>query len=256
MSSPRRHRLSSYLAAAVVAVAIPASAEVITSAPELYLGAGGSDPLTTVVDINADGTNDFSFTHSTVAVDRGDDLKNDYNGKLTLDQATTTQMIAIVKDADGVQSASFNLPGYLGNYAETLAIGTVVGPASTLIDIDPLSGSGYDNRLLDSTNDGDGGAFSTGTAELPPLTFPLLNVAYVGFKLGDNYGYLEFTNVDNDTLEFFGTDFNAARLSGIAFETTPNTAIVVNAITVPEPTSLAVLGLGAVALLGRRRGAR
>lgn len=256
MSVPFRTvaRLGS-LALAIAATA--GHAAVVVSTPNLNLGnLGGTDApasKTTLVDVDGDATNDFSFTHSTDPVTTPDPVfpisKTDYNGKLTLDAATAGQILAVVKDADGTQTADFNAPAYLGNYAETLAVGSTVGPASALIG---LGDAAYDNRLLDSSGTNNGGAFSAATGELTP-SGPFDGVAYVGFKLGANYGYLEFTGIASDSFGLFGFDENSATLSGIAYETTPDTAITVEVIAAPEPASLVVLAGLATLALGRRR---
>ena len=253
----------SFLAAGALA-AVSARGAVVTSTPFINISSNSPPASTNAAvpfDVNGDGVNDFSFGYTNAPVAQpiagpGGNTKYDYNGKLTLDAATAGQFLAVVKDADGAQTTDFNAPAYLGNYAETLAVGTTVGPNSTFVD---LSSPSYDDRLLDSMGSGDGGAFSVATGELPTSTSIFgTNVAYVGFKLGSNFGYLEFTGIDDDTAAFFGDeDYNGdARISGIAFETTPNKSIVVRGITVaetPEPATLAATAGVAMVTIARRR---
>lgn len=237
---------------AVAVLASGAAAAVVTQPLSVPLnnGAGPGLPGTQVwpLDFNADSVNDFSFTHTTtpVALPKG----ADYNGTLTLDAATVSQFLQVVKDTDTLLPDAVTV-NPLGDYAELLGAGMVVGPGNTFISLSDLT---YDNRLLDSSGTGNGGALSVASGEMTPGADPV----YIGFAFGNianpNYGYIELSSVWNDDVDGFltgDTDVNDATLTGFAYETTPGVPILI--VQVPEPVGLLPLGLAA-ALVRRRRG--
>ncbi|RYD30340.1 MAG: PEP-CTERM sorting domain-containing protein [Verrucomicrobiaceae bacterium] len=193
---------------------------------------------TTLVDFNNDGVDDFSFTHSTNPVPTPSGIsKTDYNGVLTLDAASASLFLTVAKDY-----AQEN------NFAENLTVGATVGLGTqTYISLQPGGSPPWDNRLYDSSGEGNAGAFAGGEP------FATNGYGYIGFQFGDsanpNYGYMEFSGLGGNGIPDFG-NLNGATLSTISYETTPGASITV----VPEPSSLALLAGGAgVALLRRRR---
>lgn len=234
-------------------VVVPASASlmqaaVVTNTFNLYLAGptNETDPTsyTTLVDFDNDGVNDFSFTHSTNPVPTPTGIsKIDYNGVLTLDAASSSLFLTVAKDYTPEN-----------NFAENLAVGATVGLGTqTYISLQPGGNPPWDNRLYDSSGDGNNGAFGSDFNIQPG------GYGYIGFQFGDsanpNFGYMEFTGLGGFGMVGGGVipDFasiNGATLSRISYETTPGESITV----VPEPSSLALLSGGAgVALLRRRR---
>ena len=238
MLQPAARRLALFSASLGVAAlaATPVTGAVVTNPLNLDLtnsaNANAPDSKTTLVDFDADGIDDFSFTHSTNPVEFSGPYgpKTDYNGKLTLDAADTSLFLSVVKDRD-----SNAIPR---EYAENLGVGDYVGYDSGFIFMNPGGAYIYDNRLFDSSGDGNIGAF--GDDE----NFNANGNAYVGFMVGTFggatapiYGYLEFTNLVRTFP--FDDALNGATLVGVAYETTPGVPITIAPIVVPEPASIA-----------------
>jgi hypothetical protein len=242
----RRMALLSASAALVPVSASTMQAAVVTNTFNLSLNnslnTASPDSKTTLVDFDADGTDDFSFTHSTTPVETSGPIgaKTDYNGVLTLDAASTALFLTVAKDYDPLFPAN--------NYAENLEVGATVGiNTHTYISIPAVSGSTWDNRLYDASGDGNIGAFGDNENSNPNSR------GYIGFQFGDisnpNFGYLELAGIDG-LAGFPNFSVNGATLLSVSYETTPGVSITV----VPEPGSLALLAGGAgIALLRRRR---
>jgi hypothetical protein len=133
-----------------------------------------------------------------------------------------------------------------GTFPASLASGATIGPGQTYGNA--FNGN-VTNQLIDEDYDNNG-AFESYTGNFTPDNVAG-NVEYIGvkFRLNDNeFGDLHYG--------WIGIDFtNQADLTGVvtgyAYETTPDTAILAGAV--PEPSGLALLALGAAGLLIRRK---
>ena len=120
-------------------------------------------------------------------------------------------------------------------YVSKLTLGSTVGPSSTFVQ-EP----GYYTNIGIKYGSHSYGKFTSGTG-------------YIGFEFtaGDgnlHYGYVEFSTT-------LAASTNAAARGtltylGAYYQTTPNTAITISALPVPEPSSLAALAFGAAGVAG------
>ena len=131
----------------------------------------------------------------------------------------------------GADVVGYSVSGFF--YASRLMAGNTVGPSSTFSGAGPAN---YYATLASNFNSTDYGTFKGNVRGFAGFSFPDANDKLV-------YGYIELQTSKATGINFF---------SG-AYESTPNTAIVIPSTPTPEPTSLAGLAFGAAALLKRRR---
>lgn len=154
-----------------------------------------------------------------------------------------TKEFDIANNGDGVWmknhsgKAAFVSASTTPNTVEPL-VGTVVGPDLTYAP--PSSDSGAQVFLI--------------STKAPTATpFPDDgSTQYVGFRIDDgtgnyNYGAYSVTISPSGKSTLFTTT-----VGNIYYESTPNTAIDIAAVSVPEPSALAAVAVGAAALLRRR----
>ncbi len=181
------------------------------------------------VDFNSDGIADYQIEHGRSSA--GEDFVDLKQGSLA-GLASTNRFVLDVPS----------------NRIASLTGNTLVGPSSSLdSNFDGLTSSGGSVSLYDERKQGNGQAGPSGNFHPDNL---LGNPEYVGvrFKLGgagqDYYGWIavdftDFTDVSGVVTGFGYEDTGAAILTG-------------DTGSVPEPTGLAGLALGAAALLRRK----
>ena len=190
--------------------------------------------------------------------DANGDAVTDFQFNYRFPNSTGTTGVVWQANMNPVSTTGAAVVGYLGpfiNYASNMANGRTVGPVLTpgsngstptfRTAAQVTLGSQYRSGGVPSNY----GGFAAGTPNVGG-DGPGANLGFVGFRFGSGantrYGYLQVQTGPNGQ----GIQF----LQGF-FESTPNTAITIGGGggTVPEPTSLGALALGATAVLARRK---
>lgn len=166
-----------------------------------------------------------------------------------------------------VTATSFGTTDASGYFLANLAANTVQNGSLTLLLVSGFSGSVGTNldanndgvldstpwaNLLDSVGVNDGGAGDLNYSSV------VLGVSYDGLPFAPGGASRIPNGVDTDTVaDWMRNDFDLAGIPG--FTGTPivgeayNTPGAVNMAVVPEPATIAALGIGALALLRRRK---
>ena len=262
-------RLAAY-AAATSAVAVAAGA---TDAHAVIVGNTTVQPFgvngEVNIDFNGDGQIDFQIDHERVDLN-GTPLdylqidKNDVNGASNpldfdpLPGFTATTFPPGMTVPNNADNAKYVIPtGAATDYPAALTHGTLIGPASNLDWQETASFGGGGsairaNRLIDE----DAGQIDQvlgGLTTITPTNGPNFvglggEVRYLGVQMqlnGSptfNYGWIGI-RIDNEA------DATGA-VVGYAYETEPGRPIPAGVI--PEPSTIAIAGIGAAALVGRR----
>ncbi len=108
------------------------------------------------------------------------------------------------------------------------------------------------NNEIRTGTDTPTGPFTLGT-EFAFYWFPDLELTDTAFTAGDNYGIARYDGTDANSTSVNGTEFILIDgVDSFDVEVTGDSALA-NFTVIPEPSSTALLGLGGLALLARRR---
>ncbi len=180
-------------------------------------------------DVNSDGSQDFRFLVRNQASD------------------ATRNYAIVVAGANGSQIKPINVVGVTSSgfvYPSRLAANALIGAAGPFVTLS-LTASG-------SFLQGGTFAFGNGFTNSKWKTAGS-NSGYFGFSFtaadGLHYGFAQMSVAPQGS----GTNSRAITLSGIAYESTPNTAITTFAAPVPEPSSIALVALGGLGIAAYRR---
>ena len=180
-------------------------------------------------DVNNDGLQDFRLqTRNT-----GASATNNYAVIVGGVAGTTIKPINVV----GVAAGNFNYPSRLG-------AGAAINAARPFVSLGLTASSYY---LVGGTF-----AYGNGFTNSKWKTAGA-NSGYLGFSFtaadGLHYGFAQLTVVPQAN----GALSRSFVLSGIGYESTPNTPITTFAAPVPEPSSIALAALGGAGILAYRR---
>lgn len=190
--------------------------------PDLINTAGNATNTTVNWDVNGDGIIDFTFV-------------NRYPNSNTTGVVWQLNMNPAAGTAATNGVVSYQ--GAFVRYAFALAGGTSIGAASTFGTPTQITlGSRYSSSGVQTNYGGFAAAGPNGS--VPPGT-----MAFAGFRFqaadGTHFGWIQLS-VNGGIIDF----------STAAYETTPGAAILAGNSVVPEPSTLAMLALGAVGVVG------
>jgi len=243
-----KHYLGKFMAAGVAATVLAGTASAAPLISEFQPNPGGTDP--SPVDFELSGDAGTTFNGFVTFIDT--------DGGTTFGVVNESEAITGTFDSNGLLVAAISDPE---NPSFTVVLSSTGVAGGTDIDtdddglVDDVSAFGtiYDAiGIIDSTGDANGIAGQLGGVEFTTaIEFELVfRDSSTGQLFGFDEGFADGSTFFNGIFDVVGNEFVAADFTS---DPTLITSGAINPSLIPEPTSLALLGLGGLAMLTRRR---